>query len=268
MSFKDLHDALSNFWSKPPKSGFLFHDKQDDQFSAELMINSILITPSLSHSAIGKAIKDKHELILTLFPLSYSSGNTMRDQSFILMKDIIENKLLVYSLDPSWLLDFQGGLKLFAQFLGSEESSVVSTSNGKRVGLVGLFPHIYGDFLSSLSKISPLIIGKSRDSPNEKQTVLFHTPMQPDDYLTNDELRKIIRTNKINVLVSTVMNETLTMTCFETGTSLLFVSLSCITNILTRKLAQLVSLELPKWTISSLPEKRVDISVLASNETL
>ncbi|MHA1911194.1 MAG: hypothetical protein ACTSYA_05815 [Candidatus Kariarchaeaceae archaeon] len=268
MSFKDLHDALSNFWNKPPKSGFLFHDKLDDLHLAGLTINSVLITPSLSHSAIGKAINDKHDLILTLFPLSYSSGNPMRDQAFILMKDIIENKLLLYSLDPSWMLDFQGGLKLFAQFLGSEESSIVSTSSGKRAGLVGMFPHIYDDFISSLSKVCPLIIGKSRDTTKEKLAVLFHTPFLSDDYLTNDELKEVLRTNKIKVLVSSVMNETLTMTCFETGTSFLFVPLYSIINVLARKLTQLISLELPKWTIAFLPEKRVDISVLASNEVI
>jgi hypothetical protein len=268
MSFKDLHGVLSNFWSKPSKSGFLFHDKLDDQIPTELTINSVLITPSLSHSAIGKSIADNHELILTLFPLSYSSGNPMRDKAFILMKDMIENKLLVYSLDTSWMMDFQGGLKMFAQFLGSEEAAIVSTTSGKKAGLAGMFPHTYDDFISSLSIVCPLIIGKSRAKTNEKLSVLFHTPLLLDDYLTNEELKEIIRTNKINVIVSTVMNETLTMTCFETGTSFLFVPLYSIANTIARKLTQLISLELPKWNISFLPEKRVDISVLELNEAI
>jgi hypothetical protein len=57
------------------------------------------------------------------------------------------------------------------------------------------------------------------------------------------------------------------MTCFESGISFLFIPLYSITNVIARKLAQLVSLELPKWAISSLSEKRIDISLLASNET-
>ena len=267
MSFKDLHDALSNFWSKPPKSGFLFHDKLGDQLPTELNISSVLITPSLSHSAIGNSISDNHDLILTLFPLSYSSGNPMRDKAFVLMKDIIENKLLVYSLDPSWMLDFQGGLKIFVQFLDSEEATMVSTASGKTAGLVGLFPHTYDDFMSSLSIVCPLIIGKSR-AKSEKLSVLFHIPLLPDDYLTNEELKEIVRSNKINILVSTVMNETLTMACFEAGISFIFVPLYSITNTVARKLTQLISLELPKWTISFLPEKRVDISALESNKSI
>ncbi len=82
-------------------------------------IRKCLIAAHLTRKVVATAVKEKAEIIITIYPPSFTQtdSNEIPPTKMELLQRLVQNKIAVYSLGESWLLSEQGGFDYFLRML-------------------------------------------------------------------------------------------------------------------------------------------------------
>ncbi|UJG39731.1 MAG: hypothetical protein K9W45_07635 [Candidatus Heimdallarchaeum aukensis] len=203
-----------------------------------LHVSGILVTPYFSNSNIGFMLENKLNLVLKAesIPFAKAEKGQLIDKEYELIRTLAINNIITINISRSWL--FKTGFQYFLNTIGmnylDEEPITLHNSNST---IFSVSPISFDEFMTSLSHLSKNWV--SLDLKDDNSKLIVENPSAP---FTIDDIF-VIKDSGVDTVISFHINSQKLPLYKKANLNLIYLNHIDYLNILLRKLAQTIQLD-------------------------